>query len=144
VAKKTYSDEDRANALAALAANAGDVKATASQLGMPFKTLQNWSKGKGINADVANIGPQKKKDLAAKLDAVAHRLADAIGGKIKAASLQQTAVALGITIEKARLLRDRPTSITQPALPVDLGKLTDEQLQQLDAILVAAGLPAPH
>lgn len=137
--KKTYSDEDKANAMTALAANGGNVSLTATQLGIPKQTIHHWVK----HGTAPQPSDAKKSDLAAKLDEVAHQLADAMPGKIEKAGLQQVAVSLGITIEKARLLRDQPTSITQPPLPLDLGKLTDEQLSQLHAILVAQGLPVP-
>jgi transposase-like protein len=61
--KRRYSDDDRANAIAALAANGGFVKTTARQLGIPAKTLENWSKGTR-HPEAANMGDIKKKHLA--------------------------------------------------------------------------------
>lgn len=140
--RRSYSEEDKAGALAALAANGGNVKQTSGQLGIPRKTLEHWANGEGVNGAVAELGHEKRADLAAKLEDVAHRLADAMPAKIQAAGLQQVAVSLGISVEKARLLKGEPTSISGVPFPLDLEKLTDEQLAQLDAIFAAAGLPA--
>ena len=45
MAKRSYSDEEKASALAALAAISGNVKQTASQTGVPRATLQRWASG---------------------------------------------------------------------------------------------------
>jgi transposase-like protein len=39
---RAYSDEDKAAALAALKANAGNVKRTATQVGVPARTVRRW------------------------------------------------------------------------------------------------------
>ncbi len=109
--QRSYSENEKAAALAALAANAGNVSHTARQIGIPAKTIENWSRGQ-VHADVARTGEEKKIDLADKLELVAHKLADAMDGKIADASLQQVATSFAITIDKMRLLREQSTSIT--------------------------------
>ena len=140
--RRHYSDEERANALAALKANGGNVKRTALQLGIPHKTLDNWAKGVN-HPGAAELGNRKTADMAAALEDVAWKLLDAIPGKVEKAPLNHTATALGIAIDKARLLRGEPTSI---GAKVDLSRANPEQLAQLDALLaviVGPGLPAP-
>jgi hypothetical protein len=102
--RRNYSDEDRANALAALDANGGNLMRTARQLGTPRKTLAEWARGR-VPAAVADLRHQKRGDLADRLEAVAHELLDALPAKIKDAPLNQLAVALGILIDKLILLR---------------------------------------
>ncbi len=117
--RRQYTDEERSNALAALAANGGNIKQTAAQLNIPRKTLENWSRGK-LHPDVADNGHKKRGPMADALEEVAWKLIDAIPPKIRKAPLNQTAVALGISIEKMRLLREQATAIS--------GKeMTDEQ-----------------
>jgi transposase-like protein len=53
--KRRYSDEDRA---LALAANAGNAKLTARQLGIPETSLRHWRKG-DRHPGAANMGAQK-------------------------------------------------------------------------------------
>lgn len=123
MARRNYSDEEKQNALAALDANGGDISLTARQLDIPRKTLGEWAKGHNIHPDVAEVCQERKVALSDQLEAVAFQLAEAIPGKIGKASLQQVAVALGITVEKMLLLREsKPNETT----------LTDEQrLQRL-------------
>ena len=107
---KRYSDEERANALAALAANGGNVQRTARQLGIPHKTLDNWAKGV-CHPEAAENGNNKKGDMADALEALAWKLISAMPQKIKKASLAQVATAAGIAIDKMRLLREHSSSI---------------------------------
>lgn len=133
MARQQYSDEDKATALAALDANRGNVKGTAKNLGIPEPTLRSWAKGRGTNAAVADLQAHKKKDLADKLEDIAHKLAGAISDKIKDATLQQTATSLGIVVDKMQLLRGQPTNITDDA------SLTDtERASRIAALLDAA------
>jgi transposase-like protein len=111
MARRNYSDDDKATALAALAANEGNLKRTAQQLGIPRRTLEHWSKGKSHPA-VRELAHQKKAELADRLEDIAHQLLDALPDKIANASLQHTAITLGIAVEKMRLLREQPTSIS--------------------------------
>ena len=118
MARRSYSDEERANALAALDANDGDVSRTARQLGVPRKTLEDWAKGH-VHPAVAEVRQEKKGTLADAIEGVAWKLLDALPGKVPDADLRQTATALGIAIDKMRLLREQPTSITSDGLSDD-------------------------
>lgn len=133
---RRYSDEDRSDAVAALCANGGNVKRTARELGIPEKTLANWAKG-DRHPEAAAAAEEKKGPLADRLEQVAWQLADAIPGKLDAAPLQQVATALGIVVDKLRLLRNEPTSIskTQGAGTDDLRDLSDDELERRAAEL---------
>ena len=48
MAKRSYSDEQKASALAALAANGGNARLTAAQVGVPRTTLLKWAAGKAF------------------------------------------------------------------------------------------------
>ena len=142
MAKRSYSDEEKASALAALAANGGDVLLTSKQVGVPRKTLEDWSKGRGVCSAVADIRQEKKQDLADRLEDLAHRLVDAIPGKVAQADLKQLGVCLGIAVDKMRLLREQPTSIEGHDLS------DDERLARLRQLAERAqarrlGLPDP-
>jgi hypothetical protein len=112
--KRRYTDTQRSDALAALAANNGNVTRTARQLAIPAKTIENWAKGQ-LHPEVAEISVEKRRPLADRLEAVSHLLLDELSRpeKLSAANVQQIAVALGIGIDKARLLREQPTAITE-------------------------------
>src|SRR4029453_14823292 len=102
--------------LAAVAANGGNVRRTAAQLGVPKATLQGWASG-DRHPEASAHAAGKKPDMADALEAVAWKLIEALPGKVARASLSQTAVAAGIAIEKMRLLREPPTSTRRRRAP---------------------------
>lgn len=106
-----YTDEQRAEALAALEANGGNLSATHRVTGYPISTIKRWRDEP--DPRLADLGNRKKADLSDKLEEIAYALADAIPGKIDAASLQTIAVSLGITIDKLRLLKGEATEVTE-------------------------------
>lgn len=118
-----WSDDEKANALAALAANGGNVAATAKQLGIPRITLTHWANGDHVSNDVSKNGQVKKVLLADRLEALAIKLVDAASGKITDANLKDTLVSLGVAVDKMQLLRNRPTEITN-----DVSHLSDSEL----------------
>ena len=111
MAKRSYSDAQRAEALAALDANGGNTKQTARGIGIPEATLRGWAHGE--NPVSADIRDGKKRGLLGELRDLAEALVSAARDKIKDANLQQTMTSLGIAIDKARLLEDLPTSIVR-------------------------------
>jgi transposase-like protein len=144
-AKRVYSDEDRANALAALAANGGNIEQTARQLGLPRKTVSNWASG-NRHPEAAHLGRRKKKDLADALEAVAWKIAGALARKINAASLSSAAIALGICIEKMRLLREQATAaldVTSGGHALDHDSLTAADVAAAGALVAEAGFDLP-
>lgn len=136
MARRSYSDKERAEALAVLdSTKKGGVPnySEASRLaGVPRKTIEEWDKGR-VNSDVAEIRQHKKGELADCLSVVAHELVEAIGGKIAEASLQQVATSMGIVVDKMQLLRGEPTSISQSQ-----GMNDDERAERVAALLERA------
>jgi hypothetical protein len=102
--RRSYSDDERALALAVLDGNGGNCKRTARQLGIARKTLAAWARG-SFHPAVANLRHQKKRELADALEEVAYCLLDAIPGKLASASLLELVIASGILVDKMLLLR---------------------------------------
>ncbi len=109
---RRYSDEEKAQALAALDANGGNVKRTAGQLGIPVSTLREWARGRGVVNGVTKIRHQKKGELADELETIAWRVLDALPEKLAEADARALATLLGIVIDKVQLLRGQPTDRT--------------------------------
>jgi hypothetical protein len=129
--RRRYSDEERAAALAALAANNGDASATARQTGIPRVTIAHWAKG-NVHPSVLKDCQQKQQDMAAKLEEVAWKLVNAIPRKIKDAPLSHTATALGICLDKIRILRsdgviaqDAPSGLSHDERLARIAELAD-------------------
>lgn len=133
--KRRYSDEDRANALAALAANGGNLAQTARQLGIPRATLQRWLEGSAHPEAAANAAP-KKAALADRLEELAGQLLDGVTlDKIAGSGPKELLTSLGIAVDKMQLLRGQPTAITDQTLHHD--DLSDEDLDARIAELEA-------
>jgi transposase-like protein len=130
-AKRRYSDEERAEALAALDANGGNLSRTARQTGVPRITLRQWAQGR-VAPGVSVLRQVKKADLAQRMEDLAHALLDDLArpNRLASASVQQAATALGIAVDKMRLLRNEPTSITGQGTGADEKALSEE----IDAI----------
>lgn len=110
--QRRYSDDERAAALAALAANANNLSRTSKELGIPVATLESWSKRK-THPEASENSEAKKGPLADHLEAIAWKLADSMPDKLKDAELRDVAVSLGVIVDKMQLLRGRPTDITK-------------------------------
>lgn len=114
MATKRYSVEERAQALAVLQANGGNLKRTERDTGIPRKTLAGWRDGNNKDhAAVVEQLPAKCEDLASKLDEIAHKIVFVIPEKIEEAKLKDLTYSLGVIIDKRNLLRGQATSITE-------------------------------
>jgi hypothetical protein len=121
--KRRYSDDQKRTALAILQSNAGDLKETERETGIPRRTLQEWRDGKwGVNVSIYQGVEQRKRDLALEMSKLIDRLLRISGYKAEEASLRDIAVGIGILTDKFQVLTGQPTSI------VAKEKMTDEQL----------------
>jgi transposase-like protein len=124
MATKRYSVEERAQALAVLQANAGNLKKTQRDTGIPRKTLAGWRDGNNKDhAQVLEQVPAKCEDLAAKLDAIAGKLTrvtelkldNLLSGDddIAKVNIKDLSLATSNTVQTTNLLRHKPTSISE-------------------------------
>lgn len=137
--QRRYTEAEKAEALAVLEANAGNITGTARVVGIPAATLRLW---RGHSAPApAETCEEKKQDLATALEEIARKLIGAIPEKIGEASLQQVSTSLGIAIDKMQLLRGQPTSRTA-TMTEDWQAKTDAELDAIiaEADTIARGL----
>jgi transposase-like protein len=116
--KNRYSDQKRAEALAALAANGGPqtrgaIPRTARQLGLPIKTLAEWART-NKHPDILARASALAQPLADRLEALAHRITGVLEdeAKLLSAPVSALATALAIAVDKMRLLREQATSLS--------------------------------
>jgi len=109
MARRRYTDEEKATFLAALDANDGNVKRTARDCGIPESTLRGWKKSRGTNDAVAELRPQKKGELADALEDIAWKIIGVLPDKIDEASVRELATLLGVALDKHQLLLGKPT-----------------------------------
>lgn len=136
--KCRYSDEERANAVAAVAANGGNVQGTAKQLGIPAMTLKHWVASEH-HPEATKNGELKKPILADQFEALAYKLVGVADGKAAALNAKDAVIAAGVAVDKMRLLRGQATTIAEH----DLSTLTDEQLDRIDRAYADATGEAP-
>ena len=141
MARRHYSDEDKAAALAALRANAGNVARTARQVGVPEPTLRQWAKGLRA-APPAQLSERKKADLADRMEEIARALLDRVTPeRMDDATVQQLLTSAGIAIDKMRLLRNQPTENVASLVLIE--QIVDADSQQNSPAAPGAGVLPP-
>lgn len=122
-----YDDKFRAGAVVMLKAagypeNKYKLQEVADHLGVPSRTLRRWHNGEN-GAPPDDVVQETKKDLASRLEELAHKLIDAALNDLENtdATLQQINTSLGIVLDKRQLLIGKPTEI------VDDASLTDDE-----------------
>jgi transposase-like protein len=109
---RRYSDDDRAKALAALAANGGELRKTAAELGIPEATLRSWANGT-YHPEATQAAARQKSDLAARWERVANAALDVLDRSSGELRPRDAATVGGIATDKMLLLRgDAPVSAT--------------------------------
>lgn len=133
MARRAYSDRQRAEAVAAVVANEGNVNLTARMLGIPQKTLDQWVKGtRAQNDETPSLIEAAKGDLA---DTCEQKVWLLIGGltedKIEKAPVAQLTTGIGTLIDKMRLLREQPTGIHEQRSDLPSKAQLAERLREL-------------
>jgi transposase-like protein len=109
----SWSEADKATTLAVLAANAGNLTKTARQVGIPKATILHWRNGQRVNPDTLRKADQKKRDMADMFEELARAALPVALKDLPNASASQATTIAAIAIDKARLLREQPTTINQ-------------------------------
>lgn len=123
MAKRRYSDKDKAESLAVLDANGGNVAKTSRDTSIPSNTLIDWRDGRGVVSEVTEIRCENRKALAEHLEDIAYKIVEAIPDKIGEANLVQLSTSLGISVDKMQLLRGKATAINEDASLSDEGRV---------------------
>ncbi len=128
---RQYSEDDKATALAALAANDGNVLRTAQDLGIPEPTIRKWKNGQGVVQEVVQKCERKKEELSSIFDRAARVYLEhamnpetlaRVGGK-------DAIIAAATATDKKQLLNSLPTTIHGTKDMTD-----DDEAKHLDAI----------
>lgn len=141
MAKRSYSDVDKATILAALDANGGNVNKTAKELHIPRATIQEWMNGR-VSDDVPNIRQEKKLELSELIDNEIYAIFEAMQTKRNTAAYSNLATAIGILVDKKQLLAGKATERKEvtgkdggaiETRVTMLSELSDEQLDDIIA-----------
>lgn len=144
MAKRQYSDNDKATALAALDANGGNVAKTAKELNMPRITLKEWADGR-VHPDVSEIRHEKQLELSELIENELRLIFTEMGTKRASATYANLATAAGIFVDKKQLLAGKATERKEVtgkdgrAIETQVTLLSKLSEQELDDII--AGNP---
>jgi transposase-like protein len=94
--KRSYSEDEKASALALLVMNGGNIKKTAEDLKMPQSTLREWRDGEHVNEAVTKKRDIKKESLAEVFENLARVLAEWSLANFKYSHLPQVAKNHGV------------------------------------------------
>lgn len=133
--RRRYSDAEKAAALVRLRENSAlsaPVVVTARELQVNERTLLAWSTGRGVAQQVLEEVRQKSQtaaDIYEEISVLANmRLIERLGDDATASAIpaRDLASISGISTDKARLLREQPTSITESRSTAELRKEAEE------------------
>jgi len=105
MARRHYSDNQRAEVLALLAANGGNIDATVRATGVPRETLRRWASAPD-RAAPPEVRGEKALDLAALFEAELEAVFQAMGKARQRAGYADLSRASGIYADKLLALRD--------------------------------------
>ena len=118
VGQRKYTDREKAEALAIVDMQGGNVRKASQLTGIPEGTLYEWVGGRRVNGDVPDLRESAKDRLLALFDSVVVATLESMltDGSMARANFQQKAIAVGILTDKSQLLRGQATVITENLL----------------------------
>lgn len=126
-----HSDKAKAEALAMLDSNGGNISLTSRQTGLPMATLRSW-RDRGVHTDVAELQVNKRRDLADVFEEAAYKFVDHAVNTIDRSYGANAMTAAAIATDKMRLLRELPTSITADAKAAANERVASAMLRYLE------------
>lgn len=118
MAKRVYTDEDKAKVLVALDANDGNVKRTARETGVAEQTIRDWKKQAergALTAGVQNALPAAASDFANKAETIRDLMLDELEAQVRNGDLKgrDLITGIGVLTDKLRITRGEATSRTE-------------------------------
>jgi truncated hemoglobin YjbI len=113
MSKRSYSDKEKASALAALDANGGNVNRTARQIGIGESTLRQWAKNQHVAADVADIREQKKEELGDIFERLTRKGLAYLEDNMSSGRYGEISIGVCQWTDKMQLLRGEATTISE-------------------------------
>ena len=115
--RREYTDAEKAEILAALDANAGNVFRTATEWGVAETTLRGWAKSRGVGRGVAELRGQKRTDLREMIRGIVEKAAGIVPSKLDDDKLDAVGLMkiVGIGIDKMIALQEADAKQAAPA-----------------------------
>lgn len=111
---RQYSDIDKAEALVILETCRGNLSEAARITGIPHQTIADWRDGRhGITNDIPRLREFSQRDLAGKMEALAHKSVGLAYKKAGRATYRDLITGIDKSATVMQLLRGQPTSIIE-------------------------------
>lgn len=125
MARRVYTEHDRAHVFAVLTANEGNVKRTARETGFPVQTVRDWKttweKNGGPPEQILEVLPEVAGDFIDDATRIRNKALTLLEAKIDRGEVtaKDLLVAVGVLTDKVRLIQGQATSRTETvhALP---------------------------
>jgi transposase-like protein len=113
-----HSDKTKAEVLALLDANGGNLSQTARDAGLPISTVQSWRDGRFVTQEVTENSKEKKVELADMFERVAWKYLGEADKDHKAEETRgkDAVMTAAIATDKMRLLREQTTQNIGPTV----------------------------
>lgn len=111
--QRTYTDTEKASALAHLDMNDGLLSKTSRETGIPVTTLWSWDNGRGISPRVVEMRKIKREELGEELRKVAMLGARLAQEKIVDAEFRDLMVGTGIAVQRSAELLGENVAIVE-------------------------------
>lgn len=137
----SYSDEDKAKALALLAQMGGNAALVSYVSGISPRAIKRWADGEHVSPEVFAVAENKKAALADAWHDLMVRGLGVASGRVEDCTAAQACTIAAIAADKMLLLRGDPTAIEdhRHTVTVDqaerLARLSPEERDQLEALL---------
>lgn len=118
MARRNYTDDDKARVIALLAANEGNVKRTSRELNIPEQTVRDWKteaeRGQ-LSPTVAAAVPAALDDQIDTFERIRDKALVALEGEIDAGNVKgrDLITAAGVLTDKLRIMQGQATSRTE-------------------------------
>lgn len=131
MAKRSYSDNEKAAALLTLESNGGNLSRTSRELNIPISTLGEWRDGRAV-PDVAEIRNENRTPLVDRLMNELTAALNLLPEKRSEASYSDLMRGVGILTDKVQLLSGADTARVRATVHVTYGADTDGSDDALD------------
>ena len=131
MAKRSYSDNEKAAALLTLESNGGNLSRTSRELNIPISTLGEWRDGRAV-PDVAEIRNENRTPLVDRLMDELTAALNLLPDKRNEASYSDLMRGVGILTDKVQLLSGADTARVRATVHVTYGADTDGSVDALD------------
>jgi transposase-like protein len=118
MARREYTERDKATVFAFLEGNGGNIKRTARESNIPVSTVRDWKReweAKGITEAMREVLPAVIEDIADAFESVRNEALLLLQARVKSGDItsSQLVATIGMLTDKLQMIRGNPTKVTE-------------------------------